>query len=62
MNLSTVGMMQFLEPTLQFMIAVWYGEALTTAHVVCFSCIWTAVILFSWDAWRSSRKVAVAAA
>ncbi len=56
LNLSTVGMLQFIAPTIQFMIAVWHGEALTLAHIVCFSFIWTAVGIFSWDAWRSSRK------
>ncbi len=55
LNLSTVGMLQFIAPTIQFGVGVWYGEELTAAHIVCFSCIWTAVILFSWDAWRSSR-------
>lgn len=61
LNLSTLGMMQFIAPTLQFLIGVYYGEHLTTAHIVCFACIWTAVILFSWDAWRSSRRPAAIA-
>jgi chloramphenicol-sensitive protein RarD len=56
LNLSTVGMLQFIAPTLQFLIGVYYGEQLTTAHIVCFGCIWVAVALFSWDAWRSARK------
>lgn len=56
LNLSTVGMLQFIAPTLQFLIGVYYGERLTTAHIVCFGCIWIAVALFSWDAWRSARK------
>jgi chloramphenicol-sensitive protein RarD len=58
LKLSTVGMMQFLGPTLQFLIGVYYGEQLTVAHLVCFSCIWVAVALFSWDAWRFSRRPA----
>jgi len=58
LNLSTLGMMQFIAPTIQFLIGVYYGEHLTTAHILCFACIWTAVILFSWDAWRSSRRPA----
>jgi len=58
LNLSTVGMMQFIAPTLQFVIAVIYGEELTTAHVICFSFIWTAVVLFIFDVWRTSRAVA----
>lgn len=56
LNLSTVGMMQFIAPTIQFVIGVAYGEQLTTAHLFCFACIWTAVVLFSWDAWRSTRQ------
>ncbi len=55
LKLSTVGIMQFIAPTLQFIIGVLYGEELTTAHAVCFSLIWLAVGLFSWDAWRASR-------
>ena len=61
LNLTTVGMMQFIAPTLQFLVGVYYGEVLTTAHLICFGCIWMAVLLFSWDAWRSSRRnVAIA--
>ncbi len=55
LNLSTVGFMQFIAPTLQFIVGLIYGEQLTTAHAVCFGLIWTAVGLFSWDAWHASR-------
>jgi chloramphenicol-sensitive protein RarD len=58
LNLSTIGMMQYIAPTLQFAIAVFYGEELTLAHIVCFTLIWMAVILFSIDAWRTSRALA----
>ncbi len=58
LNLSTIGMMQFIAPTLKFVIAVMYGEALTAAHMLCFALIWLAVILFSVDAWRTSRTLA----
>ena len=62
LNLSTVGMMQFIAPPLQFLIGVSYGEHLTTAHMVCFACIWMAVLRFSWDAGRTSRSPAPSAA
>ena len=62
LNLSTVGMMQFIAPTLQFVIAVYYGEELTSAHIVCFSLIWVAVLLFSFDAWRANKATASASA
>jgi chloramphenicol-sensitive protein RarD len=48
--------MQFLAPTLQFGTGLYYGEVLTTAHLVCFSCIWMAVAFFSFDALRAGRK------
>jgi chloramphenicol-sensitive protein RarD len=51
--LSMLGFIQFLAPTLQFLMGLVYGEVLTTAHLVCFSCIWAAVVLFVVDArWR----------
>ncbi len=53
--LSTLGFMQFITPTMQFVTGLLYGEQLTVAHAICFSCIWIAVALFSWDAWKRSR-------
>jgi chloramphenicol-sensitive protein RarD len=44
---STVGMLQFIAPTLQFLLAVAvYNEPFTTAHAIAFGCIWTALILY----------------
>jgi len=54
--LSMVGFMQFLAPTMHFGIAVYYGEVLTTAHMICFACIWSAVLVFSTDALRQNRQ------
>lgn len=54
--LSTIGFMQFLAPTLQFLMGVYYGEELTTPHLICFGFIWAAVILFSADALRSGVR------
>jgi chloramphenicol-sensitive protein RarD len=55
LRLSTIGIMQFIAPTLQFLVGLLYGERLTTAHAICFTLIWIAVVLFSFDAWRASR-------
>jgi len=55
LRLSTIGIMQFIAPTLQFCVGLAYGETLTVAHIVCFTLIWTAVAIFSGDAWRASR-------
>ncbi len=44
---STLGMLQFLAPTLQFLIAVlMYGEPFTRAHAIAFSAIWIALGLY----------------
>ena len=55
LRLSTIGIMQFIAPTLQFLVGVAYGEELTIPHAVCFTLIWLAVFVFSWDAWRSTK-------
>ncbi len=44
---STLGMLQFLAPTLQFLLAVSiYGEPFTRAHAIAFGAIWTALALY----------------
>ncbi len=55
LTLTTIGFMQFIAPTLQFACGVYFGEALTTAHMICFGFIWTAVIVFSVDAMLAER-------
>ncbi|MES2903575.1 MAG: EamA family transporter RarD [Pseudomonadota bacterium] len=45
---STVGMLQFLAPTLQFLLAVGlYGEHFSTAHAIAFGAIWVALALYA---------------
>jgi chloramphenicol-sensitive protein RarD len=55
-SLTTIGFMQFLAPTLQFGTGIYYGETLTTAHLICFTFIWTAVAFFTFDAIKSTKK------
>jgi len=44
---STLGMIQFLAPTLQFLLAVMlYGEPFTLAHGIAFGAIWTALAFY----------------
>ena len=53
---STLGMLQFLAPTLQFLIAVLvYGEPFTRAHAIAFAAIWTALALYVVALLRSPR-------
>jgi chloramphenicol-sensitive protein RarD len=58
--LSTLGFLQYLSPTIQFLLAVFiYGESFDRAHAVAFAFIWTAVAVF---AAHTARKGALAAA
>lgn len=50
LTLATLGFLQFIGPTLQFLVAVADGEPFTLAHQICFGFIWTAVIIFAGDA------------
>jgi chloramphenicol-sensitive protein RarD len=53
---STLGMLQFLAPTLQFLLAVLlYGEAFTAAHAIAFAAIWTALALYVIALTREAR-------
>ena len=60
LDLSTVGFMQFLAPSMQFATGVYYGEQLTLPRIICFACIWAAVVLFSADAIGQQKKRASA--
>ena len=52
---STLGMLQFIAPTLQFLIAVLYGERVTLAHAIAFPAIWIALGLYVSALLRSPR-------
>ncbi|GAA4010754.1 EamA family transporter RarD [Sphingomonas swuensis] len=52
---STLGILQFIAPTLQFLVAVFiYGEPFTTAHAWAFGCIWTAALIYLMAALRGA--------
>ena len=60
LRLATVGLMQYLSPTLQLLLAVLlYGEPFGRERLAAFAAIWTALALF---AAHNSRAAAPAAA
>ncbi|BES70174.1 EamA family transporter RarD [Marinobacter nanhaiticus D15-8W] len=62
LRLSTVGFLMYINPTLQFFIALFiFGEPLSQTQLASFALIWTALVLYSWSSWRS-RPAAVPAA
>lgn len=53
---ATMGLLQFIAPTLQFLQAVLlFHEPVHTAHLVTFALIWTGCVLYAVDSWRASR-------
>lgn len=56
LRLSTVGLIQYLSPTIQLLLAVLaFGEAFRPVHAVTFAFLWTGLALYSADAFRASR-------
>ena len=56
---STLGFLQYVAPSIQFLLAVLvFGEPLTTAHIVCFGLIWTALAIFIVEGVRGGRAAA----
>lgn len=55
-NYSTVGMLQYLGPIMQFAIGIFiYHETLTTARLFCFALIWVALLVYAADGLVRSR-------
>jgi len=55
---ATLGLLQYLNPTLQFFCAVVvFGEAFTLWHGIAFGMIWTAIAIYSASGRSASRVV-----
>jgi chloramphenicol-sensitive protein RarD len=62
LRLSTLGFLQYVAPTGQFLLAVLaYGEPFTKAHAVAFAFIWTALAIYSVDTVLTARAKTAAA-
>ncbi|MGB0498753.1 MAG: EamA family transporter RarD [Rubricella sp.] len=56
MRYSALGLVQYLNPTLQFGVAVLaLGEAVTRGHAIALPFIWTALALYSLQSFRQER-------
>jgi chloramphenicol-sensitive protein RarD len=59
LRLATMGLIQFVTPTLQFGIAVaLFHEPFTRAHAVAFSCIWASLAVYIGDTFFGAAKTA----
>ncbi|MEX5726774.1 chloramphenicol-sensitive protein RarD [Rhodovulum iodosum] len=55
-SFATVGLVQYLNPTLQFLVATLaFREPFTPWHAMAFGLIWTALLLYSGESLRQDR-------
>jgi chloramphenicol-sensitive protein RarD len=54
LKLATIGFLQYITPTMHFLLAVVvYKEPFSSTHLTSFLCIWGGLICYSWDAWQA---------
>lgn len=57
LQLSTMGFFQYIGPSFMFIFGVFlYNEPLDPSKLLTFGFIWTALCLYSFDAWRHIRR------
>ena len=57
MDYSALGFVQFLSPTLAFVLGLLvFREPLRPIQLACFIVIWTAIAVFIWDMWRRRSR------
>lgn len=62
-RLATVGLLQYLNPSIQFLLAaVVLGEPMGLAHAIAFPLIWTGLAIYSWSALSQDRAARTASA
>jgi chloramphenicol-sensitive protein RarD len=63
LSMATLGIVQYLGPSIQFVLGIWvFGEPFSAARFVGFAGIWLALVIYTLDGWRVSRRAAVAPA
>jgi chloramphenicol-sensitive protein RarD len=59
LDLSVVGFIMYINPTMQFLIAVLiFKEDFPPQRLVTFLFIWTALVLFMWGMWMGNKQSA----
>lgn len=56
--MATLGLFQYLSPTMQLLLGVWlFHEPFTLARGIGFGLIWAALIGYSIDSWAHARRI-----
>lgn len=57
LDLATIGMLMYINPTLQFVTAIWlFGEPMRAEQLLSFGLIWLGLLVYSWSAWGKYRR------
>ncbi|EWG99505.1 hypothetical protein Q427_24570 [Halomonas sp. BC04] len=57
LRLATLGFLMYLNPTIQFFIALLvFREPLSLIQLATFVLIWASLVLYSWSAWHSRER------
>lgn len=56
LHFATIGLLQFVAPTLQFSVGIIWGEPFTLAHAITFAFIWSGLAVFAYDLLSSRRR------
>jgi chloramphenicol-sensitive protein RarD len=57
LKFSTLGFLQFISPTIGFLVGLATGERMNTLEAVSFLFIWAGAALFAFGAWRAGRRL-----
>jgi len=59
LRLTTIGMFQYLAPSIQFLVAIFlFGEHLNGLRLLSFALIWVSLMVFSYDSFRRRGQAA----
>ena len=59
LSMATLGIVQYLGPSIQFLLGVWvFDEPFSAARFAGFACIWLALVIYTFDGWRRAGQPA----
>lgn len=62
LSMATLGIVQYIGPSIQFMLGVWvFDEPFSAVRFIGFAGIWIALLIYTLDGWRVGRVVPTAA-
>ena len=57
LRMSTIGMMQYIAPTMIFLIGIFvFKEELKQPQVIAFILIWMALAIYSWSMFQGNNR------